>query len=99
MAPILRVVLDLLKPHDPPTLEFAERLADADGVYGVNATTIEVDKKVENVKLTIEGEDIRYETIRDLVDELGGTIHSVDQIACGERLIEEQGVPQDQLLR
>lgn len=99
MAPMLRVVLDLLKPHDPPTLDFAQRLADVDGVDGVNATTIEVDKKVENVKFTIEGGDIQFEEVQRLVDELGGTIHSVDQIACGDRLIEEQLTPQDTLLR
>lgn len=99
MAPVLRVVLDLLKPHDPPTIEFAQRLAETDGIDGVNATTIEVDKRVENVKFTIEGGDVRYGQVRDIVDELGGTIHSVDQIACGDRLVEEQAVPQDQLLR
>ena len=99
MAPVLRLVLDLLKPHDPQTIEFASRLADLEGVAGVNATLVEVDKQVENVKFTVEGEDVRFEAVRDVVDELGGTIHSVDQVACGDRLVEDQDTPQDTYLR
>ena len=94
-APLRRVVLDLLKPHDPTTLEFARRIADADGVRGVNATVIEVDAEVENVKLTVEGDAIDFDAVEAVVAELGGSLHSVDQVACGERLVEESETPQD----
>lgn len=53
MAPIRRVVLDLLKPHEPTTLEFARRVAGAEGVTGVDVSVIEVDAEVENVTGTI----------------------------------------------
>ena len=94
-APLRRVVLDLLKPHDPTTLEFARRIAHAEGVTGVNATVIEVDSKVENLKVTVEGDDIDFDAVTDAIDELGGSLHSIDQVACGERLIEEPETPQD----
>jgi len=94
-APVRRVVLDLLKPHDPTTLEFAQRVADAEGVTGVNATVIEVDAEVENVKLTVEGEGIDFDAVEAAVTELGGSIHSIDQVACGEHLVEESETPQD----
>jgi hypothetical protein len=95
MAAIRRVVVDLLKPHDPTTLEFASRIADARGVTGVNATVLEVDAEVENVKLTVEGEAIDFDAVEAAVTSLGGSIHSVDQVACGDHLVEESETPQD----
>lgn len=95
MAQIRQLVIDLLKPHDPPTLEFARELADIDGVDGVNAVLVEIDEDVENIKLTIEGDDVDFENIESTLERLGGTIHSVDQVACGNRLVEESETPQD----
>ena len=94
-APLRRVVLDLLKPHEPTTLEFAQRIADADGVTGVNATVIEVDSEVENLKVTVEGDAIDFDAVEEAITELGGSLHSIDQVACGERLVEESETPQD----
>lgn len=94
-APVRRVVLDLLKPHDPTTLELTRAVADAQGVAGVNTTVIEVDAEVENVKLTVEGEAIDFGAVEAVVTELGGSIHSIDQVACGEHLVEESATHQD----
>lgn len=94
-APIRRLVLDLLKPHDPTTVEFAQRVGRADGVTGVNAMVIEVDADVENVKLTVEGDDVDYEAVSAVIDDLGGSVHSVDEVACGDHLVEESETPQD----
>ena len=94
-VPIRRVVLDLLKPHEPTTLEFARRVAGVDGVTGVNVTVIEVDAEVENVKMTVEGDDVDFDAVSEAIDELGGSLHSIDQVACGERLVEESETPQD----
>jgi len=89
------VVLDLLKPHEPGTVEFARRVAGAGGVSGVNATVLEVDAEVENVKLTVEGEDVDVAAVQAVIAELGGSLHSVDQVACGDHLVEESPTPQD----
>lgn len=94
-APIRRVVLDLLKPHDPTTVEFAQQIGAVDGVTGVNAMVIEVDAEVENLKLTVEGEAVDYEAVRAVIDGLGGNVHSVDEVAAGERLVDESETPQD----
>jgi hypothetical protein len=95
MAPIRRLVLDLLKPHRPTAIEFARDVSDLDGVAGANAVLVEVDEEVQNVKLTVEGEDVDFEAVEGVVDELGGSVHSIDQVACGERVIEESETPQD----
>ncbi|WP_256393088.1 DUF211 domain-containing protein [Natronoarchaeum rubrum] len=95
MGTLRRVALDILKPHDPSLLEFAERISSVENVDGVSASLIELDQEVQNVKLTIEGEDLRYEAIETAVGELGGTVHSVDQAAYGEYVVEDRPTPQD----
>lgn len=95
MPPILRVVLDLLKPHEPTIQEVSQHVANADGVAAVNAVLLETDRETENVKLTVEGESIDYPGVRETIEKLGGTVHSVDQVACGEYIVEESETPQD----
>jgi hypothetical protein len=95
MAPVRRLVVDVLKPHTPPLLEFTRRVGEIDSVEGVSASLIELDNEVQNLKLTFEGEDLDFESIEETVERLGGTIHSVDQVACGERIVEDRRTPQD----
>jgi hypothetical protein len=84
MAPVRRIVLDVLKPHDPELLEFSQTVAEVEGVEAVDVSLIELDREVQNVKLVVEGEDLDYEALQRTVDDLGATIHSVDEVACGE---------------
>jgi len=95
MAPIRRLVLDVLKPHDPPVTDLTERVADVDGVRGSNCTLVEIDRKVTNVKLTIEGDGIDEDGVTEVIEAHGGTVHSIDEVACGEELIEASKTPQD----
>lgn len=95
MAPIRRLVMDMLKPHDPTIHEVASRLADDDGITAVNATLIETDRDVENIKLTIEGNAIDVPTVVDTIESLGATLHSVDEVVSGERIVEDVTTPQD----
>ena len=95
MTQIRRLVIDVLKPHDPPTVEFAQQVAGAESVEGVNATVIELDREVQNVKFTIEGEAIEYDAVEAIIEDTGGSVHSVDQIACGEYIVENAPIPQD----
>lgn len=92
---VKRLVLDVLKPHSPSLVQLANELADREGVSGVNATLLEQDKKVENVKLTVEGENVDYDDVKETVEALSGTVHSVDEVASGDRLVEESETPQD----
>lgn len=95
MARLQRITLDILKPHDPPLLDFTERIAAVESVDGVTSSLIELDQKVQNIKLTIEGENLEYESIEAAIGELGGTVHSVDQVAYGEYVVEERRTLQD----
>jgi hypothetical protein len=95
MSSIRRLVLDILKPHDPGMETFAEEINNHENVEAVNLSLIEVDEEVENIKATVEGENIDLDELRSLIDDLGGSIHSVDQIVCGSRMVEQVNTPQD----
>ncbi|NLV11795.1 DUF211 domain-containing protein [Haloarcula argentinensis] len=95
MAAVRRLVIDVLKPHDPPLLTFTNQLADIESVEGVTSSLIELDQEVQNVKLTFESEDLDFEAIEETIDNLGGSVHSVDQVACGDSVVRDRRTLQD----
>ncbi|GAB7095444.1 DUF211 domain-containing protein [Halolamina litorea] len=95
MNDLRRIVLDVLKPHDPSLLEFTDHVSGAESVAAATASLIELDKEVQNVKLTVEGDALDYNAVESAVDDLGGTVHSIDHVACGEYVAEDRRTPQD----
>jgi len=77
---VKRLVLDVLKPHDPPIDELASKLASCHGVEDVNVTLAEIDQDTESVKVSIDGSDIHIDTVRKCVEDLGASVHSVDEV-------------------
>ncbi|MGD8506338.1 MAG: DUF211 domain-containing protein [Candidatus Bathyarchaeota archaeon] len=96
---IRRLVLDVLKPHNPNVVELSEALSHLEGVEGVNVIIYEIDQKVENVKIIIAGNSIDFGDIKKKLEEMGATIHSVDEVAAGKRIVEEVLTPQDKSAR
>jgi hypothetical protein len=80
MAKIKRVILDVLKPHQPSAIVFAKALADQGTQCKVKITVEEVDEKTESITLEIEGEDILFDAVVDTINELGGSLHSIDMV-------------------
>jgi hypothetical protein len=95
MSNLRRVVLDVLKPMEPDIVELSQLLADLEGVDGVNIAIYEIDRRVENAKITIEGNNLPYEKVVFVIEENGGSVHSVDEVAAGKILIEDVITPQD----
>ena len=62
---------------------------------GVNVIIYEINQKVENAKVIIAGSSIDFENVKKRIEELGATIHSVDEAAAGKRIVEEVKSPQD----
>ena len=89
MALVRRLVLDVLKPHSPSIVELSQMIADTEGIDGVDITVCEIDRKVENVRITLEGTDINLDEIERVIQENGGTVHSVDKVSTGRKLVEE----------
>lgn len=95
MSRIRRLVLDTLKPHDPSIIDLADQLSNLDGISAVNISIYEMDRKVENAKITIEGEAIDFDLVTGLIEEMGGAIHSVDEVAAGRHIIDDAQTLQD----
>ena len=87
MGKIKRIVLDILKPHEPSIRVVAEKLAELRGVDVVDVTMHDVDSKVEVAKVTIEGGDIDYEKIRAVLLDNAATIRGVDRVTTGRAAI------------
>ena len=96
---IRRLVLDVLKPHKPTVVEVSEALSHLDGVEGVNIIINEIDQQVENAKIIVAGISLSFEDIKNKLQEFGATIHSIDEVAAGKRIVEEVTTPQDQSAR
>lgn len=97
MGKIRRLVLDVLKPHQPTIIEWAKQLSDLEGVDAVNLSVYEIDQKVENVKVTIEGRDVSYHGILEVIKENGGSLHSIDEVVAGALIIEDSITLQEHL--
>jgi hypothetical protein len=95
VARIRRLVLDTLKPHDPSIIEVAGQLSELEGVSAVNISIYEIDRKVENAKITIEGDSISYSRVLELIEEMGGTVHSIDEVVAGRTIIDDADTLQD----
>jgi hypothetical protein len=95
MGKVRRLVLDTLKPHDPTIIELAQSLSELDGIEAVNISIYEMDRKVENAKITIEGNDINFEEIRQIIADNGGALHSIDEVVAGKIIIDDASTPQD----
>jgi hypothetical protein len=95
VSQVRRLVLDVLKPHQPTMLILADKLGDLEGVRGVDITLIEIDSKVENIKVTLEGDDIDFQAVAEVVQDAGASIHSIDKVSTGRELVEEADTAQD----
>jgi hypothetical protein len=80
---------------EPTIIEMAEIISRNDGVSAVNISMVEIDLKVENAKITIEGDNIMYEQIVGLIEDLGGSIHSIDEVVAGKMIIDDAATLQD----
>jgi len=80
MAIVTRVVLDVLKPHQPNALEFASQLADLDASCQVNLLVQEVDDKTQSIVLSITGERLDFGAIAQHIKSMGGSVHSIDEV-------------------
>jgi len=95
MGKLRRLVLDVLKPYEPTIVELAQLLSDLEGVEAVNISIYEIDRRVENAKITIEGSDISFQIVEKVIEENGGAIHSIDEVVAGKIIIDDAATLQD----
>ena len=56
---------------------------------------MEIDKETENIKVTIQGNELNFEEISLAIEQYGGSIHSIDEVVAGRTMVEEVTTPQD----
>ncbi|MFW9794848.1 MAG: DUF211 domain-containing protein [Candidatus Thorarchaeota archaeon] len=86
---IRRIVLDVLKPHSPRLTDLALMLARDENVNGLNISLKEVDQNTESITITLEGDELSYDSIKEILEQAGAVIHSIDQVVAGRRFVEE----------
>jgi hypothetical protein len=86
---IRRLVLDVDKAiARPSVIELAEAISSCNGVEALNITVSEIDVETVGMEVTIEGENLNYQQVLEAIESTGAALHSLDQIVCGERIIE-----------
>lgn len=81
MVSVKRLVLDVLKPHQPNALEFAQAIASLAESYHVEIRVMEVDEQTETLLVSIEGEQLDFERISTTISENGASLHSIDEVS------------------
>lgn len=78
-----KLVLDVLKPlKGPSIIELAEALTNVDGVDEVSINVNEIDVETVTLTIIIEGEGINFKKIREIIEDLGAVIHSIDHVTA-----------------
>ena len=80
MARITRLLLDILKPHNPDVVAFARHLAETATGLEVNLRVVEIDEQTQTLEVDLEGHDLDLETIGNAIAALGGSLHSIDGV-------------------
>ena len=93
---IRRLVLDVLKPHQPRIDVLAIAIGEIDGIESVNIIRAETDSSTEGIIVTIVGEDLIFTTIEETLRDYGSSIHSVDEVVAGEDIIDTVVLPAEE---
>lgn len=94
MGKVRLLVLDVLKSYGSSVIDLASSLSDIEGVGGVDIAVVEVDHRVETVKITMKGENIDFSSVKGVIEDHGGSLHSVDKVSCGKEIVDEVTTPQ-----
>jgi len=77
---VKKLVLDVLKPHQPNALEFARNLAAVGADYRVHLTVSEVDEHTETLRIELAGQMLDFDAILAAIRVMGGSLHSIDEV-------------------
>lgn len=87
--PVKTLVLDLLKPHKPSILKVGKAVCEDSSVENVSLSVYAVDEKTESVKAILEGKNINFDQIKEIIEENGSVIHSMDKVVLGKKYTVE----------
>jgi len=80
MVYVKKIVLDVLKPHQPNALDFSQSIAKVGSDYRVHLIVLEMDENTETIQMEVTGEAIDFEAVQAAIKNLGGSLHSIDEV-------------------
>lgn len=80
LVSVKRIVLDVLKPHQPNALEFSREIAEVGVDYRVQLIVLAVDERTETLQIVVEGKSLDFDAIRSAISTMGGSLHSIDEV-------------------
>ena len=80
MGTVKRLVLDVLKPHQPSALEFCREIASLGPDYRACLIVEEVDENTQTLQLEVCGSALDLDVIEAAIVRMGASLHSVDQV-------------------
>jgi len=83
--PLKRVTIDVLKPHKPDIVAFGKAVCADKSVRGLSISVYAVDEKTESIKMILEGPNIDFNKIREVISHFGAVIHSIDSVVVGKK--------------
>ena len=82
MVTIKKMLLDVLKPHEPGIFKVANDIAGLGENYCAKVSVIELDKHTETLKIEITGDTLDFDLIVSTLNEMGASLHSVDEVVA-----------------
>ena len=87
---IVKIVLDVMSPAQQSIVDLLGILSEIDRVAKVDITLSELEKNVEDFKVTLEGYGLDYGKIGEAIKEFGGVIRNVDNVMSEEEYFPRQ---------
>ncbi|MFP3974917.1 MAG: DUF211 domain-containing protein [Chloroflexota bacterium] len=86
---VCKLIIDVLVPHEPDILTYTEGVTQLNGVETVKLRVEEVDDRTKTIQMTVEGDALRFDDIKSTIEDLGGAIHSIDEVTANASPKEE----------
>lgn len=88
---IRRVRLDVDWALTTPGIEaVAEAIAGVESVEAATLTITEIDQETIGSDIVVEGDGFELKELVATIEKAGAVVHSVDQLAFGERIVDHQ---------
>lgn len=87
---IVKIVIDVMSPAQQSIVDLVGLLSTIDNVAQVDITLSELEKNVEDFKVTLEGYDLSYDSIGEAIRDFGAVIRNVDNVVSAEEYVPKQ---------
>lgn len=84
---IVKIVLDVMSPAQQSMVDLVDKLNKIEGISQVDITLQELEKNVEDFKVTLEGYGLEVEKIREIIKDFGAVIRNVDSITSAKHYV------------